>query len=149
MEELHPSSTSLGAGTTPPDLEILAPGEGSALVPSVVSFRPDRVLVGDRAQADRVSNSRNTISPKNEITPAITRAITIMRTSPFRIWVSSWPSTASISRSLSVFCSPRVTVIEYCFSFSPVAKALSALSSAIFSFGMVMPREMHRFSRRL
>ena len=33
---------------------ILAPGEGSALVPSVVSFRPDRVLVGDRAQ-DRKS----------------------------------------------------------------------------------------------
>jgi hypothetical protein len=28
MEELHPSRTSQGAGTTPPDLEILAPGEG-------------------------------------------------------------------------------------------------------------------------
>ena len=42
-------------------------------------------------------NSRNTISPKNEITPAITTAITSMRTSPLRMWVSSWPSTASIS----------------------------------------------------
>ena len=58
---------------------------------------------------------RNTISPKNEITPAITTAITSMRTSPLRIWVSSWPSTASISLSLSALISPRVTVIEYCF----------------------------------
>ena len=40
---------------------VLAPPEERALVPSVVSFRPDRVLVGDRAQADRVSNSRHTV----------------------------------------------------------------------------------------
>ena len=39
--------------------------------------------------------------------------------------------------------------MEYCFSFSPLAKALSASSSVIFSFGMVMPREMQRFSRML
>ncbi|MBI3024651.1 MAG: Fe-S protein assembly chaperone HscA [Candidatus Tectomicrobia bacterium] len=40
---------------------VLAPEGGRAIVPSVVSFRPDRVLVGERAQADRVSNSRHTI----------------------------------------------------------------------------------------
>ena len=39
--------------------------------------------------------------------------------------------------------------MEYCFSFSPLAKALSALSSVTLSFGMVMPREMQRFSRIL
>ncbi len=44
---------------------------------------------------------------------------------------------------------PVVTVIEYCFSFRPLAKALSASSSITLSFGMVMPREMQRFSRRL
>ena len=44
---------------------------------------------------------------------------------------------------------PRVTVIEYCFSFSPLAKALSASSSITLSFGIVMPREMQRFSSRL
>ena len=42
-----------------------------------------------------------------------------------------------------------MTVIEYCFSFMPVAKALSASLSIILSFGMGMPREMQRFSRRL
>ena len=41
------------------------------------------------------------------------------------------------------------TVMEYCLSFMPVAKALSASSSAMRSVGMVMPREMQRFSRRL
>ena len=92
---------------------------------------------------------RNTSSPKNEITPAITTAITSMRTSPLRMWVSSWPSTASISWSLSASIRPRVTVMEYCLSFRPVAKALSASSSAMRSVGMVMPREMHRFSSRL
>ena len=93
--------------------------------------------------------TRNTSSPKNEITPAITTAITSMRTSPLRMWVSSWPSTDSISRSLSALISPRVTVMEYCLSLRPVAKALSASSSATRSFGMVMPREMQRFSSRL
>ena len=42
-----------------------------------------------------------------------------------------------------------MTVMEYCFSFMPVAKALSASLSMILSFGIVMPREMQRFSRRL
>ena len=92
---------------------------------------------------------RNTSSPKKPSAPAITMAITIMRTSPLRIWVSSWPSTASISWSLSASIRPWVTVMEYCLSFMPVAKALSASSSAMRSVGMVMPREMQRFSRRL
>ncbi len=39
--------------------------------------------------------------------------------------------------------------MAYCFSFMPVANAFKAGSSATFSFGMVMPREMQRFSRRL
>ena len=39
--------------------------------------------------------------------------------------------------------------MEYCFSFSPLAKALSASSSITLSFGIGMPREMQRFSRRL
>ena len=83
------------------------------------------------------------------MTPAMITAITIMRTSPLRIWVNSWPSTASISRIVEVPSRPDVTVIEYCFSFRPLAKALSASSSITLSFGMVMPREMQRFSRRL
>ena len=36
---------------------------------------------------------RNTSSAKNEIAPAMMTAITSMRTSPLRMWVSSWPST--------------------------------------------------------
>ena len=76
-------------------------------------------------------------------------AITSMRTSPLRMWVSSWPSTASSSASSSRSTSREVTVIEYCFSLSPVAKALSASLSMSLSFGMVMPREMHMFSSRL
>ena len=76
-------------------------------------------------------------------------AITIICTSPLRIWVSSWPSTDSISWSLSAFSRPVVTVMAYCRWFSPVAKALSASLSITFSFGIGMPREMQRFSRRL
>ena len=79
----------------------------------------------------------------------MTTAITIICTSPLRMWVSSCPSTASSSASSSAFISPRITVIEYCFSVRPVEKALSASSSATRSVGMVMPREMHRFSRIL
>ena len=93
--------------------------------------------------------SRNTSSAKNEIAPAMITAITSMRTSPLRMWVNSWPSTDSISASLSRSSRPEVTVMAYCFSFMPVAKALSAGSSATLSLGMVMPREMQRFSRRL
>ena len=92
---------------------------------------------------------RNSNSAKKPITPAITVAITNIRTSRLRIWVSSWPSTASISLSSRWSSSPLVTVMEYCRSFRPLAKALSALSSVTFSFGMVMPREMQRFSRIL
>ena len=102
-----------------------------------------------RPPNDVWKNIRNTISPKNETTPAITSAITSMRTSPLRMWVSSWPSTASSSWSFNAFIRPRVTVIEYCFWLSPVAKALSASSSAMRSFGVGIPREMQRFSRRL
>ena len=76
-------------------------------------------------------------------------AITSMRTSPLRMWVNSWPSTDSISASLSALMRPEVTVIEYCLSFMPVAKALRLSSSITLSFGVVMPREMHRFSSRL
>ncbi len=36
---------------------------------------------------------RNSISAKKQITPAITTAMTSIRTSPLRMWVSSWPST--------------------------------------------------------
>jgi len=41
--------------------EVIAPDGERGLVPSVVSFRPGRVRVGDKAQADRIANSRNTI----------------------------------------------------------------------------------------
>ncbi|MEK6711335.1 MAG: Fe-S protein assembly chaperone HscA [Nitrospinota bacterium] len=40
---------------------VLAPGGERPLVPSVVSFRPGQVRVGDKAQADRIANSRHTI----------------------------------------------------------------------------------------
>ncbi len=76
-------------------------------------------------------------------------ATTIICTSPLRIWVSSWPSTASISWSFSAFSSPEVTVMAYCRRFSPVANAFSASLSMTFSFGIGMPREMQRFSSRL
>ncbi len=92
---------------------------------------------------------RKTNSAKNESTPAMITAITSMRTSPLRMCVSSCPSTASISASSSALMRPVVTVTEYCFSFMPLAKALSAPVSMILSFGIVMPREMQRFSRRL
>jgi hypothetical protein len=61
------------------------------------------------------NQSRNTSSAMNDTTPAMMTATTIMRTSPLRIWVSSWPSTDSISASLSRPSRPDVTVIEYCF----------------------------------
>jgi hypothetical protein len=77
----------------------------------------------------------------------MTTAMTSSRTSPLRIWVSSWPSTASTSGSSSRSSSPRVTVIEYCFWFRPLANALSASLSITLSFGTVRPREMHRFSK--
>ena len=95
-------------------------------------------------------NSRRKMSSaKNAITPAIITAITSMRTSPLRMWVNSWPRTDSSSASLSELSRPDVTVMEYCFSFMPVAKALRLSSSITLSVGMVMPREMQRFSRML
>ena len=46
---------------------------------------------------DRLVNMRKNSSPKKPTTPAMMTAITINWTSPLRICVSSWPSTASIS----------------------------------------------------
>src|SRR6202048_1664381 len=46
---------------------------------------------------DRLVNIRKNSSPKKPTTPAMITAITISCTSPLRMWVSSWPSTASIS----------------------------------------------------
>src|SRR5712691_9258623 len=62
----------------------------------------------------RLVNIRKNSSPKKPTTPAMITAITIICTSPLRMWVSSWPSTASISRSLSAFNRPVVTVMAYC-----------------------------------
>lgn len=40
---------------------VISPEGERSLVPSVVSFRSDRVLVGDKARSDRTDNIRNTI----------------------------------------------------------------------------------------
>ena len=98
---------------------------------------------------EKFVNIRKNNSPKNPTTPAMITATTINCTSPLRIWVSSWPSTASISWSFNACNSPDVTVTEYCRRLRPVANAFSAGLSMIFSFGIVMPREMQRFSSRL
>ena len=98
---------------------------------------------------DRLVNMRKNNSPKKPTTPAMMTAITINCTSPLRIWVSSWPSTASISWSFSACSRPVVTVTEYCRRLRPLANAFSAGLSITFSFGIGMPREMQRFSRRL
>src|SRR5712675_3200532 len=45
----------------------------------------------------RLVNIRKNSSPKNPTAPAMMTAITISCTSPLRMWVSSWPSTASVS----------------------------------------------------
>src|SRR5882757_3768089 len=90
---------------------------------------------------DRFVNIRKNNSPKKPTTPAMMTATTINWTSPLRIWVSSWPSTASISWSLSACRSPVVTVMEYCRRLRPVANALSAGLSITFNFGVGMPRE--------
>ena len=92
---------------------------------------------------------RKNSSATKPTTPAMMTATTINCTSPLRMWVSSWPSTASISRSLSSFIRPVVTVMAYWRRFRPVAKALSASLFITFSFGIGMPREMQRFSSRL
>src|SRR3954468_7646121 len=97
----------------------------------------------------KLVNRRKNISPKKPTTPAMMTATTMSCTSPFLMWVSSWPSTAPISLSFSAFRRPVVTVTEYCRRLRPDANAFSAGLSMIFSFGMVMPREMQRFSRRL
>ncbi len=55
------TTNSLVASVAQGEPMILAPEGKRGIVPSVVSFRPDRVLVGDKAQADRVSNSGNTV----------------------------------------------------------------------------------------
>ena len=61
----------------------------------------------------KLVNRRKNSSPKKPTTPAMITATTINCTSPFLMWVSSWPSTASISWSFSAFRRPMVTVIEY------------------------------------
>ena len=89
---------------------------------------------------------RKTSSPAKEITPATTTAMTIRRTSPLRICVSSCASTASTSWSLSWSSRPVVTVTVNWLSLTPLAKALSASLCMIASFGIGSPREMQRFS---
>jgi hypothetical protein len=64
---------------------------------------------------------RTSNSAKKPTAPAMITAITIICTSPLRMWVSSWPSTASISWSFKLFRRPVVTVTAYCFRLSPVA----------------------------
>src|SRR6266705_1435318 len=49
----------------------------------------------------RLVNIRKNSSPKKPTTPAMMTAITISCTSPLRMWVSSWPSNASISWSFN------------------------------------------------
>ena len=55
------TTNSLVASVSGGEPAILAPDGERGIVPSVVSFRSDRVLTGDEAQDERVSNSRNTI----------------------------------------------------------------------------------------
>ncbi len=55
------TTNSLVASVVRGEPRILAPEGERGIVPSVVSFRSDRVLIGDGAQADRVSNSRNVV----------------------------------------------------------------------------------------
>src|SRR5689334_13356940 len=56
----------------------------------------DQPLLPDEFHSKLV-NTRKNSSPKKPTTPAMMTATTISCTSPLRIWVSSWPSTASIS----------------------------------------------------
>ena len=55
------TTNSLVASVSEGEPAILAPEGERGIVPSVVSFRSDRVLTGDEAQDERVSNSRNTV----------------------------------------------------------------------------------------
>ncbi len=55
------TTNSLVASVSGGEPAILAPEGERGLVPSVVSFRSDRVLIGEEAQDERVSNSGNTI----------------------------------------------------------------------------------------
>ena len=55
------TTNSLVASVSGGEPAILAPEGERGIVPSVVSFRSDRVLTGDEAHDERVSNSRNTI----------------------------------------------------------------------------------------
>ena len=54
------TTNSLAASVRGGEPAILAPEGERGIVPSVVSFRPDRVLVGEEARDERVTNSRNT-----------------------------------------------------------------------------------------
>ncbi len=55
------TTNSLVASVSGGEPAILAPEGERGIVPSVLSFRSDRVLIGEEAQDERVSNSRNTI----------------------------------------------------------------------------------------
>lgn len=55
------TTNSLVASVSGGEPAILAPEGERGIVPSVVSFRSDRVFTGDEAHDERVSNSRNTI----------------------------------------------------------------------------------------
>ena len=55
------TTNSLVASVSGGEPAILTPEGERGIVPSVVSFRSDRVLTGDEAHDERVSNSRNTI----------------------------------------------------------------------------------------
>ena len=55
------TTNSLVASVSGGEPAILAPEGERGIVPSVVSFHSDRVLTGDEAHDERVSNSRNTI----------------------------------------------------------------------------------------
>ena len=55
------TTNSLVASVSGGEPAILAPEGERGIVPSVVSFHPDRVFTGDEAHDERVSNSRNTI----------------------------------------------------------------------------------------
>ncbi len=55
------TTNSLVASVSGGEPAILAPEGERGILPSVVSFRSDRVLIGEEAQDERVSNSRNTI----------------------------------------------------------------------------------------
>ena len=84
----------------------IAPPPDLLLSPSEDDDEDDHDRRGRNIQPKLVKLRKNS-SAKKPTTPAMITAITIICTSPLRMWVSSWPSTASISWSLSAFNRPR------------------------------------------